>query len=90
MTKAEAHALLDAARAGALVSRPQIDAALRVTGDLLPLQLHPRHDAPGELLPSQLQARDAPLAWQPSPDLLQVGTRVVSLRFKPYSGGPQP
>lgn len=41
-TKAEAHAVLDRARAGHDVSAEEIDAALRATGDLAPWPLEQR------------------------------------------------
>ena len=51
MTKAEAHRLLDAARAGAVVSELEIITALRATGDLAPLRLCSRRDTEGQPAP---------------------------------------
>lgn len=60
MTKAEAHELLDAARAGVQVSFAGITEALRVTGDLDPGWRRPEQADPGQMLPFE-----QPRFWQP-------------------------
>jgi hypothetical protein len=53
MTRIEAHALLDAARSGADITRSDITEALRVTGDLLVWRPKP--------------AESMPEGWDPEP-----------------------
>lgn len=72
MTKFEAHTLLTAARAGALVSKHQITAALIVTGDLLPITRHARQPAA-----SEIQMPDAIPVWQVPAKLIPQGPRTV-------------
>lgn len=80
MTRAEAHQLLDAARAGLEVSRHGITEALCATGDL-----DPGWRRPATLLPSQVLPADPPstLAWQPSERLR------AHLRNAPYHRSPE-
>jgi hypothetical protein len=54
MNKTEAHALLDAARSGADISRGAITEALRVTGDLLVWRPRPAESS-------------MPEGWNPEP-----------------------
>lgn len=60
MNKAEAHRLLDGARAGLPISQESISEALQATGDLDAGWRRPEQAEPGQMLPFE-----HPRFWQP-------------------------
>lgn len=87
MTRAEAHQVLDAARAGRSISSDLITLALQVTGDLQPLRLFDRNrkrvSAPA--LPSTVLPADPALA----PPQVPMARAHFRLRLGPYNPIPE-